>query len=71
MTDAGLRELAGLTQLQSLSLTGTRVTDAGLKHLAGLKELQTLDLTGSRVTDAGVSDLRKTLPSLSVFHTIR
>ena len=44
MTDAGLKELAGLTQLQTLNLAGTKVTDAGLKELAGLTQLQTLDL---------------------------
>ena len=34
MTDAGLKELAGLTSLQTLNLSATRVTDAGLKELA-------------------------------------
>ena len=37
VTDAGLKELAGLKSLQSLSLHNTQVTDAGLKELAGLK----------------------------------
>ena len=45
MTDAGLKELAGLKSLQSLNLQHTKVTDAGLKELAGLKSLQTLDLS--------------------------
>ena len=44
MTDAGLKELAGLKNLQSLNLDDTKVTDAGLKELAGLKSLQSLDL---------------------------
>ena len=45
MTDAGLKELAGLKGLQDLHLIGCqRVTDAGLKELAALKELQTLNL---------------------------
>ena len=48
MTDAGLKELAGLQELQTLDLGGTQVTDAGLKELAGLKSLQTLDLTARR-----------------------
>ena len=38
VTDAGLKELAGLKQLQVLDLAHTRVTDAGLKELAGLKQ---------------------------------
>ena len=33
VTDAGLKELARLKQLQSLWLGGTKVTDAGLKEL--------------------------------------
>ena len=40
MTDAGLKELAGLKSLQTLNLTNTQVTDAGLKELAELKSLQ-------------------------------
>ena len=31
MTDAGLKDLAPLKQLQWLNLIGTKVTDAGLK----------------------------------------
>jgi internalin A len=48
ITDAGLKELAGLNNLQWLDLTGTRITDAGLKELAGLKNLQWLTLTARR-----------------------
>jgi hypothetical protein len=33
VTDAGLKELAGLKSLQALDLTFTKVTDAGLKEL--------------------------------------
>ncbi len=48
MTDAGLKELAGLKSLQLLYLAGTQVTDAGLKELAGLKSLQMLYLAEPR-----------------------
>ena len=48
VTDAGLKELAGLKSLQSLHLGNTKVTDAGLKELAGLKSLQSLDLVGTQ-----------------------
>ena len=57
MTDAGLKELAGLKSLQTLDLGDTQVTDAGLKELAGLKSLQTLDLSDTKVTDAGLKEL--------------
>ncbi len=57
MTDAGLKELAGLKNLQALYLAKTPVTDAGLKEFAGRKSLQTLDLGGTKVTDAGLKEL--------------
>jgi hypothetical protein len=65
ITDAGLKELAGLKNLQTLHLNGTEITDAGLKELAGLKSLQVLSFLetgGTNVTDAGVEELRKALP---------
>ena len=63
MTDAGLEHLKGLTQLQSLDLTDTKVTDAGLEHLKGLTQLQSLNLMETEVTDAGLVHL-KGLPQL-------
>ena len=66
VTDAGLKELAGLKSLQSLDLWGTQVTDAGLKELAGLQSLQTLYLAGTQVTDAGVAELQKALPGCQI-----
>jgi hypothetical protein len=57
VTDAGLKELAVLKQLRTLSLRGTPVTDAGLKELAGLHRLDELDLTNSQVTGAGLKEL--------------
>ena len=57
VTDADVKELAGLKSLQTLNLRGTQVTDAGLKELAGLKSLQSLDLRFTWVTDAGLKEL--------------
>jgi internalin A len=58
VTDAGLKELAGLKQLQSLDIGRCKgVTDAGLKELAGLKQLQTLDLGLTPVRGAGLKEL--------------
>ncbi len=62
MTDARLKELAGLTALKFLNLSGTSVTDEGLKELAGLKSLQRLDLFDTKVTEAGIQKLQKALP---------
>src|SRR5262245_33440384 len=39
VTDADLKHLAVLKQLQRLDLNGTQVTDAGLKDLAALTQL--------------------------------
>ncbi len=39
VTDAGLKHLKGLTNLQSLDLGQTQVTDAGLEPLKGLTQL--------------------------------
>jgi hypothetical protein len=57
VTDAGLKHLAGLKQLQLLVLSFTQVTDAGLKHLAGLKQLHGLYVGSTKVTDAGLEHL--------------
>jgi internalin A len=63
VTDAGLKELAGMKNLRKLNLSGCRsddrakVTDAGLKELAGHKNLQWLDLSYTQVTDAGLKEL--------------
>lgn len=57
VTDAGLKELAGFQNLQTLNLNLTKVTDAGLADLAGLKNLQNLDLGITKVTDAGLKEL--------------
>ena len=72
VTDAGLKELAGLKSLQALYLAGkdygaeSQVTDAGLKELAGRKSLQILDVRWTKVTDAGLKELAglKSLQSL-------
>ena len=41
VSDAGLSELGGMTQLQSLSLRHTRLKDDHVKVIGGLKQLQT------------------------------
>ncbi len=58
MTDEGLANLNGFTDLRKLRISNTQVTNAGLKHLAGLASLQELDLAGLQgVTDKGVKHL--------------
>jgi uncharacterized protein (TIGR03067 family) len=71
VTDAGLKELAGLKNLQSLNLDFTPVSDAGLRDLAGLQSLQHLSVMGTKVSDAGLKELAglKNLQSLNLFFT--
>lgn len=57
VTDDTLRDLQGLTTLQSLNLGRTLVADAGLERLEGLTQLQSLDLGETKVTDEGLKHL--------------
>ena len=55
ITDKGLANLAGLTQLKRLNLANTDITDAGLKHLENLGSLRDLSLAGTRVDGSGLA----------------
>lgn len=66
VTDAGLKELAGLINLTSLHLGFTQVTDEGLKELSGLKTLSWLNLNRTQVTRKGVAELQKALPKCEI-----
>jgi hypothetical protein len=57
VTDAVMKELTKMKNLQLLRLGDTEVTDAGLKELAVLKNLRTLDLAFTKVTGTGLSHL--------------
>jgi hypothetical protein len=70
-TDADLKQLACLTQLETLHLNRTKVTSAGLVHLKGLVSLRELRLDDTVVDDAGLAHLKalKTLRDLSLSRT--
>ena len=57
VSDAGLKELAGLKSLRALDLHFTQVTDAGLKEMANLKRLEALSLSLPGITDVGLKEL--------------
>jgi hypothetical protein len=59
VTDAGLANLSGLSQLQKLELPGAQITDAGLACLADLQSLRLLSLAGTPVGDAGMHHIGK------------
>jgi hypothetical protein len=63
LTDAGLKVVAKMPNLEHLDLRGTAIGDEGVRALAGLQNLQTLSLYGTAVTDSGLEALRG-LPSL-------
>ena len=68
VTDDGLRSLDGLTNLDTLLLSGSGITDKGLAHLAHLDKLQRLYLDDTKLTDAGLELLAglKSLNALSL-----
>lgn len=68
VTNDGLKELAGLKKLKSLTIFFCeQITDDGAKHLKGLTTLEKLSLTNTGVGDAGVAEL-KGLKSLKELH---
>jgi hypothetical protein len=66
VTDAGLANLRGLTQLQELDLDSTEVTGVGLEHLWGLTQLEYLYLSDTKVTATGIAELQKALPNVQI-----
>jgi hypothetical protein len=58
VTNSGIRELEGATNIHSLQLENTAIGDEGLSTVATMTELVELDLTGCRVTDAGLPNLK-------------
>jgi hypothetical protein len=58
ITDADLRHLNGLTELEDLRLYHVEVTDAGLEHLKGLTKLKHLQLAGLKATDSTAEYLK-------------
>ena len=60
VTDDGLRPLATLTELESLSMhNGHKLTDNGLEHLKKLKRLRELSLFNcENISDAGLVHLQ-------------
>jgi WD40 repeat protein len=57
VTDADLKDVAGLAQLRVLGLNSTKVTDAGFRELASLTQLKELYLTWTKITDASFQQI--------------
>ena len=54
VTDAALAQIAGLTELEEISLSGATITGSGLVHLTGLKKLGSLSLSHAPLDDVGL-----------------
>ncbi len=68
ITDAGIRELVKMEQLDTLNLAGTKITDDALKTLSPHPKLAQLWLSGcAAITDDGIAQLTK-LKSLEKLH---
>jgi hypothetical protein len=66
VTDAGLKHVAQLPGLKSLTLGESAISEAGLAHLSALSSLQTLYLSALPVSDEGIKALQKAVPGLRI-----
>jgi mono/diheme cytochrome c family protein len=57
ITDAALKEIAKLKNLNKLHLEHTAVTDAGLASLKSLPYLEYVNLVDTKITDAGLKNI--------------
>jgi Leucine-rich repeat (LRR) protein len=57
INDISLKRLEGLTQLQYLSLEGSKIKGDGLEVLKSLPALKSLSLNGTRITDESLKHL--------------
>ncbi len=71
ISDAGLAQLAGLTQLRQLNLAFIPVTGPGLTALQSMSSLESLSLPYTHLTDEGLVHIKglKNLQSLSLSGT--
>jgi hypothetical protein len=68
VTDAGLRHLRDLHNLEHLTLEGASITDSGLGEMAALTRLRYLNVFGTQLTGNGLRGLRceRSLEFLSI-----
>jgi len=66
VTDAGLARLAGLGNLRTLTLSGTRITGAAVATLAKLPRLESVAVAFTEVDDAAVAALAAERPGLTI-----
>jgi hypothetical protein len=64
--DEAAGAIAALTNLTTISMTGTKLTDAGLAKLAKLDRLESLAIVSTRVTAEGITAFRQARPQCQV-----
>ncbi|WP_221389680.1 c-type cytochrome domain-containing protein [Dyadobacter sp. NIV53] len=71
ITDAALKEISKLKNLNKLHLEHTVITDAGLANLKNLPYLEYLNLVDTKITDAGLKNIAsvKSLRSIYVWQS--
>jgi hypothetical protein len=57
VTDADLRHLQALSDVEAINLNNTGITDDGLRHLGSLTQLRSLSLESTAITDNGLTHL--------------
>lgn len=68
VSDEGLKFLARMSTLQSLSVAGcSGITDVGLARLRS-RTLRTLNVTGTAITEQGLDDFEAQMPQCKVYH---
>ena len=66
VTNAGINQLKGLTELRYLNVKGTGVSAVGLKNLAGLKKLAVIYTFNSALIAGELVDLKKSFPKTRI-----
>jgi|GEM_PF-5865855 len=66
ITDAGLENIAKMTQLRELLICGAPITDAGVRHLGTMSSLERVRFRNTLITPEGVDWLRRALPNCEV-----
>jgi len=67
VTEAGLKSLAGLTDLEHVGLYGAKIGDESVATLTAFKKVTFLDLRNTEITPRGVEKLKMAFPKANIF----